>query len=126
MDSMRIHTYIVVCLCRPRGRPPGSKNRKTLLKEAGLLADDPNNMEALENHPLLAPPPAKKRGRPPGSKNKKTLEAIQLKAEGTELQPVIQPVDPIPEEAVTVAAAASGILEAAPSATFRLHASLTV
>lgn len=72
-------------------------------------------MEALENHPLLAPPPAKKRGRPPGSKNKKTLEAIQMKAEGTGLEPVIQPVDPVPEEAVTVAAAASGILEATPS-----------
>ncbi|DBA99795.1 TPA: hypothetical protein ACH3X3_012335 [Trebouxia sp. C0006] len=99
---------------KPRGRPPGSKNRKTLLKEAGLLTDDPDNMEALENHPLLAAAPAKKRGRPPGSKNKKTLEAIQLKAEGTELQPVIPAVDPIPEEAVTVAAAASGILEAAP------------
>ena len=119
---MRLHTEIVVCLCRPRGRPPGSKNRKTLLKEAGLLTDDPDNMEALENHPLLAAAPAKKRGRPPGSKNKKTLEAIQLKAEGTELQPVIPAVDPIPEEAVTVAAAASGILEAAPSATFLLHA----
>ncbi len=122
IDGNHIHTDMVVCPCRPRGRPPGSKNRKTLLKEAGLLTDDPNSMEALENHPLLAPPPAKKRGRPPGSKNKKTLEAIQLKAEGTELQPVIQPVDPIPEEAVTVAAAASGILEATPSATFLLHA----
>lgn len=101
--------------CRPRGRPPGSKNRKTLLKEAGLLSDDPNNMEGMESHPLLAAPPAKKRGRPPGSKNKKTLEAIQLKAETGGLEPVVQPVDPIPEEAVTVAAAASGILEITPS-----------
>ncbi|KAL3154238.1 hypothetical protein ABBQ32_013739 [Trebouxia sp. C0010 RCD-2024] len=99
---------------KPRGRPPGSRNRKTLLKEAGLLSDDPNNMEGMENHPLLAAPPPKKRGRPPGSKNKKTLEAIQLKAATGGLEPVVQPVDPIPEEAVTAAAAASGILEITP------------
>lgn len=86
-----------------------------MLKEAGLLSDDPNHMEGLENHPLLAPPPAKKRGRPPGSKNKKTLEAIQLKAESVGLEPVVQPVDPVPEEVVNVAAAASGILEITPS-----------
>ena len=81
------------------------------------MADDPNSMAGLENHPLLAPVPAKKRGRPPGSKNKKTLEAIQMKAEGTGLEPVVLPVDPVPEEAVVVAAAASGILEATPSTT---------
>lgn len=72
-------------------------------------------MEGMENHPLLAAPPPKKRGRPPGSKNKKTLEAIQLKAATGGLEPVVQPVDPIPEEAVTAAAAASGILEITPS-----------
>ena len=81
------------------------------MKEAGLLSDDPNNMDGMENHSLLNAAPTKKRGRPPGSKNKKTLEAIQLKAESGGLEPVTQPVDPIPEEAVTVAAAASGILE---------------
>lgn len=85
------------------------------MKEAGLLSDDPNNMDGMENHPLLAAGPAKKRGRPPGSKNKKTLEAIQLKAETGGLEPVAPPVDPIPEEAVSAAAAASGILEITPS-----------
>ena len=75
-------------------------------------------MEGLENHPLLAPPAAKKRGRPPGSKNKKTLEAIQLKAESSGLEPVVQPADPVPEDAVIVAAAASGILDITPS---KLH-----
>lgn len=84
------------------------------MKEAGMLSDDPN-MDGMENHPLLNAAPAKKRGRPPGSKNKKTLEAIQLKAESGGLEPIAQPVDPIPEEAVTVAAAASGILEITPS-----------
>lgn len=37
-----------------------------------------------------------------------------MKAEGTQVEPVIQPADPVPEEAVTVAAAASGILEPTP------------
>lgn len=112
--SMHKKSDKAACPCRPRGRPPGSKNRKTLLKEAGLLSDDPNSIGALENHPLLAPPPAKKRGRPPGSKNKKTLEGMQMKAEGTQVEAVTQPADPVPEEAVTVAAAASGILEPTP------------
>lgn len=96
---------------RPRGRPPGSKNKKTILKEAGI---DPLALEGMQDHPLLAPPPVKKRGRPPGSKNKKTIEAMQLKAESI-MEPVSQSPAQVPEEAVSVAAAASGILEVTPS-----------
>ena len=49
---------------RKPGRPPGSKNKKTLEREAELarLAADGKA------------PEKRKRGRPPGSKNKKTLE----------------------------------------------------
>lgn len=117
MMSLRAdHSDIVSFAGRPRGRPPGSKNRKTILKEAGL---DPM-MEPIQDHPLLTQPSTKKRGRPPGSKNKKTLEAMQLKAEGA-AEPAAQPVSQIPEEAVATAAAASGILEIAPSECLTAH-----
>ena len=43
------------------GRPPGSKNKKTLEREAT------QNLKGVEER-------SNKRGRPPGSKNKKTLE----------------------------------------------------
>ena len=49
---------------RGHGRPPGSKNKKTLEREAELAR--------LEKEGKL--PPKRGRGRPPGSKNKKTLE----------------------------------------------------
>ena len=47
---------------KKRGRPPGSKNKKTLEREAALAASGGQ------------PPQKRKRGRPPGAKNKKTLE----------------------------------------------------
>ena len=50
-----------------RGRPKGSKNKKTLEREAMLAA------KGIE-------PTRRKRGRPPGSKNKKTLEQEALMA----------------------------------------------
>lgn len=68
----------------------------------------------MQDHPLLAPAPLKKRGRPPGSKNKKTMEAMQIKAEGS-VEPVMQAPAAVPEEAVSVAAAASGLLQGTPS-----------
>ena len=46
---------------RKRGRPPGSRNKKTLEREALMEAQGIKPIE-------------RKRGRPPGSKNKKTLE----------------------------------------------------
>jgi len=49
---------------KKRGRPPGSKNKKTLEREAELAR------LAAEGKA----PEKRKRGRPPGSKNKKTLE----------------------------------------------------
>lgn len=55
------------------GRPPGSKNKKTLAKEAAMLLQNGG-----EQAPKRGP------GRPPGSKNKKTLEkeaAGQLQVE---------------------------------------------
>ena len=78
-------------------------------------------LEGMQDHPLLAPPPAKKRGRPPGSKNKKTIEAMQIKAEGI-AEPVSQAPAQVPEEAVSVAAAASGILEVTPSRPLLVYA----
>lgn len=47
---------------RGPGRPPGSKNKKTLALEAAIAAG------------LVEQPPKRKPGRPKGSKNKKTLE----------------------------------------------------
>ena len=74
---------------RPRGRPKGSKNKKTLEREA-LQADVPlqekrprgrpkgsKNKKTLEREALQANAPLQEkrpRGRPKGSKNKKTLE----------------------------------------------------
>ena len=49
---------------RGPGRPPGSKNKKTLERE--------EEQKRLAEQGLL--PPKRKRGRSPGSKNKKTLE----------------------------------------------------
>ena len=46
---------------RGKGRPRGSKNKKTLEREAAMAAQGLS-------------PVRKKRGRPKGSKNKKTLE----------------------------------------------------
>jgi len=52
---------------RRPGRPKGSKNKKTLEREA--------EERRLRELGLLPPePPKRRRGRPPGSKNKKTLE----------------------------------------------------
>lgn len=48
---------------RGRGRPPGSKNKKTLEREAELAKQQTEE-----------PPQKRGRGRPPGSRNKKTLE----------------------------------------------------
>ena len=75
---------------KKRGRPPGSKNRKTLEREAleSLKGTTPKrgkgrpkgskNKKTLEREALMAAqelsPVKKKRGRPKGSKNKKTLE----------------------------------------------------
>ena len=47
---------------RSVGRPPGSKNKKTLEREAMIAAG------------LITKPPKRPVGRPPGSRNKKTLE----------------------------------------------------
>ncbi|KAB7656404.1 hypothetical protein GBM95_09005, partial [Sutterella seckii] len=49
---------------RKPGRPKGSKNKKTLEREA-----------------LLAAPPKRGRGRPKGSKNKSTLEREKREAQ---------------------------------------------
>ncbi len=51
----------IVPIKQKRGRPPGSKNKKTLEREALMTAQG-------------IKPIKRKRGRPPGSKNKKTLE----------------------------------------------------
>ncbi len=51
---------------KKRGRPKGSKNRKTLVREASLAA------QGVE--------PKRGRGRPKGSKNKKTLEREAMEA----------------------------------------------
>lgn len=75
---------------KKRGRPPGSKNKKTLEREAIEAANGTvhkrgkgrpkgsKNKKTLEREALMAAqgltPARKKRGRPKGSKNKKTLE----------------------------------------------------
>ena len=77
--------------CAPgkRGRPAGSKNKKTLEREALASSDvvvvkrgkgrpkGSKNKKTLEREALMAAqglkPVNKKRGRPKGSKNKKTL-----------------------------------------------------
>ena len=80
---------------RPRGRPKGSKNKKTLEREA-LQADaslqekrprgrpkGSKNKKTLEREALQADAPLQEkrpRGRPKGSKNKKTLEREALMA----------------------------------------------
>ena len=80
---------------RPRGRPKGSKNKKTLEREA-LQADAPlqekrprgrpkgsKNKKTLEREALQVDAPLQEkrpRGRPKGSKNKKTLEREALMA----------------------------------------------
>ncbi len=56
---------------RRPGRPKGSKNKKTLEREA----------EALRLG--IVPPPKRPRGRPKGSKNRKTLEKEALEARET-------------------------------------------
>ena len=53
---------------KKRGRPKGSKNKKTLEREAALAAQG------------ISPEPKRGRGRPKGSKNKKTLEREAAKA----------------------------------------------
>lgn len=58
----------IVPIKRKRGRPPGSKNKKTLEREALMAAQG-------------IKPIKRKRGRPPGSKNKKTLEREAALAE---------------------------------------------
>ncbi|MCD8338987.1 MAG: hypothetical protein LUC43_02125, partial [Burkholderiales bacterium] len=74
---------------RPRGRPKGSKNKKTLEKEALMASLPPvikrkpgrpkgsKNKKTLEREALLAKP---KRGRPKGSKNKTPEEKAALMA----------------------------------------------
>lgn len=74
---------------RKRGRPKGSKNKKTLERERQESGQEPKpkrkrgrpkgskNKKTLEREALeqnQPPSPKKKRGRPKGSKNKKTLE----------------------------------------------------
>lgn len=54
---------------KKRGRPKGSKNKKTLEREAALAAQG------------LTPKTKRGRGRPKGSKNKKTLEREALEAQ---------------------------------------------
>lgn len=78
---------------RKPGRPKGSKNKKTLEREA-LLATMPapakrkpgrpkgsKNKKTLEREALLAAPPKRGRGRPKGSKNKSTLEREKREAQ---------------------------------------------
>ena len=58
-------------------------------------------------HPLLTHAPAKKRKQPPGSKDMQSLEAVRVKAEGTEVkaeEAVLQPLNPKLERAVAVTA----------------------
>jgi hypothetical protein len=70
-----------------RGRPKGSKNKKTLEREAALKASGEaptyrgpgrpkgsKNKKTLEREAALAAQAPRHRGRPKGSKNKKTLE----------------------------------------------------
>lgn len=77
---------------RKPGRPKGSKNKKTLEREA-MQASMPapvkrkpgrpkgsKNKKTLEREALLAAPPKRGRGRPRGSKNKSTLEREKLEA----------------------------------------------
>ena len=75
---------------KKRGRPPGSKNKKTLEREAlaSVIGEAPKrgkgrppgakNKKTLEREALSAAQGVeqvkRKRGRPPGSKNKKTME----------------------------------------------------
>ena len=72
---------------RGRGRPPGSKNRKTLERER-LAAEAAAKAAEAENTDTSSSPtvadgtqPKRRRGRPPGSKNRKTLERERLAAE---------------------------------------------
>ena len=62
---------------RGRGRPPGSKNKKTLEREAAAAngtETSATNTNTANKTPTDAGIPQKRgRGRPPGSKNKKTL-----------------------------------------------------
>ena len=57
-------------LKRGKGRPKGSKNKKTLEREAALAAQGIKQVK-------------RKRGRPLGSKNKKTLEREAAKSQGS-------------------------------------------
>ena len=68
---------------RGRGRPKGSKNKKTLIKEAveapkrrGRPKGSKNKktLEKIAAQASVAPQKKRGRGRPPGAKNKKTLE----------------------------------------------------
>ena len=58
---------------RKRGRPPGSKNKKTLEQEALMAAQGIKSIK-------------RKRGRPLGSKNKKTLEREAAVAQNKQSQ----------------------------------------
>lgn len=56
------------------GRPKGSKNKKTLAREAALAAESvPTQATGTQAAP-------RRRGRPPGSKNRKTIEREQARA----------------------------------------------
>ncbi len=79
-------------------------------------------------HPLLTHPPAKKRKRPPDSKDKQTPEAVQVKAEGTEVKAEereLQPPDPKPEEAVAVTAVSEVLVDTPGRPSLLAMASLT-
>ena len=62
-----------------RGRPLGSKNKKTLEKEAAAAKEEQERIDK-----GLPPKQPRKRGRPAGSKNKKTLEREAAKAKEDE------------------------------------------
>ena len=70
-----------------RGRPPGSKNKKTAEKAASAEPKRRGRPPGSKNKPKVGRPAKKavakaepkRRGRPPGSKNKKTLAAPKVR-----------------------------------------------
>lgn len=61
---------------RKKGRPPGSKNKKTLEREARAASEDRQKQ-----------PEKRKPGRPPGSKNKKTLARLAWESTAAKQRP---------------------------------------
>ena len=69
---------------RGRGRPPGSKNKKTLELGAALAANSETTSDNISGNISGNVVKKLRRGRPPGSKNKKTLEREATQAANSE------------------------------------------